>query len=48
VESPKKKPYQKAREDFPLRQFVSCPEDYDSMRFEREVEKNQVGVGDGD
>jgi site-specific DNA recombinase len=24
------------------------PEDYDSMRFEREVEKNQVGVGDGD
>ncbi|MGA2421812.1 MAG: hypothetical protein ABSG69_17175, partial [Candidatus Acidiferrum sp.] len=24
------------------------PEDYDSMRFESEVEKNQVGVGDGD
>ncbi len=23
------------------------PEDYDSMRFEREMEKNQVGVGDG-
>ena len=25
-----------------------APEDYDSMRFESEVEKNQVGVGDGD
>jgi hypothetical protein len=24
------------------------PEDYDSMRFEREVEESQVGVGDGD
>jgi hypothetical protein len=24
------------------------PEDCDGLRFEREVEKNQVGVGDGD
>jgi hypothetical protein len=24
------------------------PEDYESMKFEREVEENQVGVGDGD
>jgi hypothetical protein len=28
-------------------QIEQGPEDYDSMRFERELEKNQVGVGGG-